>query len=65
MGRRPYRKTRGAHGEFSDRAATSSPQLWASVNRKWLALAAVDVSGLVAVGYAKSSLGRAKAAAGK
>ena len=61
----PVPEDRGAHGVFSDRAAESSPQLWASVNRKWLALAAVGVTGLAAIGYAKSSLGRANAAARK
>ena len=31
----------GAHGIFDDRAATSSPQLWANKNRGWLAVAGV------------------------
>src|SRR5256885_8835610 len=29
----------GAHGTFDDRASDSSPQLWANMNRRWLALA--------------------------
>lgn len=35
----------GAHGTFDDRASTSSPQLWASKNRKWLTLAGAGVAG--------------------
>jgi hypothetical protein len=29
----------GAHGDFDDRAADFSPQLWASTHRGWLAVA--------------------------
>jgi NAD(P)-dependent dehydrogenase (short-subunit alcohol dehydrogenase family) len=36
----------GAHGTFGDRASTSSPQLWATKNRKWLKLAGASVAGL-------------------
>lgn len=36
----------GAHGTFGDRASNSSPQLWASKNRKWLSLAGAGVAGL-------------------
>src|ERR1051325_8281192 len=32
----------GAHGTFDDRSSASSPQLWASKNRNWLALAELD-----------------------
>jgi NAD(P)-dependent dehydrogenase (short-subunit alcohol dehydrogenase family) len=35
----------GAHGTFDDRATASSPQLWASKNRKWLTLAGASVAG--------------------
>lgn len=34
----------GAEGEFSDRAKSHSPQLWATKNRGWLALAAGAVA---------------------
>lgn len=36
----------GAHGTFDDRASASSPQLWASKNRKWLTLAGAGVAGV-------------------
>ena len=35
----------GAHGTFDDRASASSPQLWASKNRKWLTLAGAGLAG--------------------
>src|SRR2546430_1502200 len=38
----------GAHGEFDDRASASSPQLWASMNRNWLAIAGAGLAGLAA-----------------
>ena len=37
----------GAHGSFDDRAARSSPLLWANMNRGLLAMAAAGVAGLV------------------
>lgn len=37
----------GAHGTFGDRAITSSPQLWLTKNRNWLALAGGGLAGLV------------------
>jgi NAD(P)-dependent dehydrogenase (short-subunit alcohol dehydrogenase family) len=37
----------GAHGRFGDRAITSSPQLWLSKNRNWLALAGGGLAGLI------------------
>jgi NAD(P)-dependent dehydrogenase (short-subunit alcohol dehydrogenase family) len=37
----PIRGDHGAHGAFDDRAADSSPQLWANEHRGWLALAGV------------------------
>jgi NAD(P)-dependent dehydrogenase (short-subunit alcohol dehydrogenase family) len=37
----------GAHGTFGDRASASSPQLWASKNRNWLALAGAGLAGVV------------------
>ncbi|HYE16730.1 MAG TPA: SDR family oxidoreductase [Pyrinomonadaceae bacterium] len=36
----------GAHGTFDDRASASSPQLWASMNRNWLAIAGAGLAGL-------------------
>jgi hypothetical protein len=36
----------GAHGRFGDRASASSPQLWASMNRNWLAIAGAGLTGL-------------------
>jgi hypothetical protein len=36
----------GAHGRFDDRARASSPQLWASMNRNWLAAACAGLAGL-------------------
>jgi hypothetical protein len=38
----------GAHGDFGDRAYASSPHLWATTHRGWLALAGVGVAGLLA-----------------
>jgi short-subunit dehydrogenase len=35
----PVPGDRGAHGIFDDQAHSSSPQLWATKNRRWLALA--------------------------
>jgi short-subunit dehydrogenase len=37
----------GAHGRFDDRASESSPQLWANMNRRWLALAGGALAGLM------------------
>ena len=36
----------GAHGTFDDCASASSPQLWASMNRNWLAIASAGLAGL-------------------
>jgi NAD(P)-dependent dehydrogenase (short-subunit alcohol dehydrogenase family) len=36
----------GAHGMFDDRASDSSLQLWANMNRRWLALAGGALAGL-------------------
>jgi short-subunit dehydrogenase len=36
----------GAHGRFDDRSTSSSPQLWANMNRGWLALAGAAALGL-------------------
>jgi hypothetical protein len=36
----------GAHCDFSDRAYASSPHLWATTHRGWLALAGIGVAGL-------------------
>ena len=35
----------GAHGTFGERASASSPQLWASMNRNWLAIAGAGLAG--------------------
>ena len=37
----------GAHGTFDDRASDSSPQLWADMNRRWLALAGGTLAGFM------------------
>lgn len=37
----PVAGDRGAHGIFDDRASASSPQLWANMNRGWLAAAGI------------------------
>src|SRR5205814_6963988 len=36
----------GAHGAFDNRASKSSPQLWANMNRRWIALAGGALAGL-------------------
>ena len=41
---------RTAHGPFDDKAKTFSPQLWLSLNRKWLALAGVLLAGAIYTG---------------
>jgi NAD(P)-dependent dehydrogenase (short-subunit alcohol dehydrogenase family) len=35
----------GAHGTFGERASASSPQLWATMNRNWLAIAGAGLAG--------------------
>ncbi len=37
-----------AHGDFDDRARSFSPELWASKNKRWLALAGAGLAGLAA-----------------
>jgi NAD(P)-dependent dehydrogenase (short-subunit alcohol dehydrogenase family) len=37
----------GVHGNFGDRAYASSPHLWATTHRGWLALVGIGVAGLV------------------
>jgi NAD(P)-dependent dehydrogenase (short-subunit alcohol dehydrogenase family) len=37
----------GAHGTFGDLASASSPQLWVSKNKNWLALAGAGLAGVV------------------
>ncbi|MDX1546444.1 MAG: hypothetical protein R3247_05630, partial [Rhodothermales bacterium] len=37
----------GAHGIFDDQAHEVSPQLWATKNRRWLALAGAGLAGLL------------------
>lgn len=36
----------GAHGAFSDRARTWSPQLWMTMHRRWLTLAGMGLAGV-------------------
>jgi len=43
----PVSGDHGAHGTFDDRASDSSPQLWANMNRRWLALACGALAGLI------------------
>lgn len=47
----PVPQDRGAHGDFDDRAQSSSFQLWASMNRGWLAVAGVGC--LLSLGWAR------------
>ena len=46
----PLPGDRTAHGPFDDKAKNFSPQLWLSLNRKWLALAGLAVAGMVYAG---------------
>jgi NAD(P)-dependent dehydrogenase (short-subunit alcohol dehydrogenase family) len=46
----------GAHGTFDDRASTSSPQLWASKNRKWLTMGGASVAGFALAMLLKRTL---------
>jgi NAD(P)-dependent dehydrogenase (short-subunit alcohol dehydrogenase family) len=39
----------GAHGDFGHRAYQSSPQLWATTHRGWLALAGAGIAAMVGV----------------
>jgi NAD(P)-dependent dehydrogenase (short-subunit alcohol dehydrogenase family) len=41
----PVPADRGAHGDFDDRASDSSPQLWATTHRSWIALAGAGLAG--------------------
>jgi len=45
----PVPEDRGAHGTFDNRATFSSPQLWASINRKWLAMTLAAMAGVAAL----------------
>jgi NAD(P)-dependent dehydrogenase (short-subunit alcohol dehydrogenase family) len=47
----------GAHGDFGERAAASSPQLWASMNRGRLALAGAGLAGLLLGAFLKRGRG--------
>jgi NAD(P)-dependent dehydrogenase (short-subunit alcohol dehydrogenase family) len=46
----------GAHGTFGDRAIMSSPQLWISKHRKWLALAGAGLTGFTIGAFLKRAL---------
>ncbi|HSF09517.1 MAG TPA: SDR family oxidoreductase [Nitrospirales bacterium] len=50
----PVPQDRGAHGTFDDQARSSSFQLWASMNRGWLAVAGVGC--LLSLGWARKRL---------
>jgi NAD(P)-dependent dehydrogenase (short-subunit alcohol dehydrogenase family) len=46
----------GAHGDFDDRAQDYSTELWASLHKKWLAIAAgLGLAGTVAVVWARGN----------
>ncbi len=46
----------GAHGHFGDRASASSPQLWATMNRNWLAIAGAGLAGFTLGAFLKRKL---------
>jgi NAD(P)-dependent dehydrogenase (short-subunit alcohol dehydrogenase family) len=48
----------GAHGTFDDRASASSPQLWASKNRKWIIVAGASVAGFALGAILKRKLAK-------
>jgi short-subunit dehydrogenase len=48
----PVREDRGAHGEFGEQAKASSPQLWLTTHRRWVALAGAGLAGLIALARA-------------
>jgi len=50
----PVPEDRGAHGTFGHRASSTSPQLWASMNRGWLAIAAAALAGVAALAGARA-----------
>jgi short-subunit dehydrogenase len=49
----PVRGDHGAHGVFDGQAHGKSPQLWATKNRGWLALAGVGIAGAAFVALRK------------
>ncbi len=49
----PIAGDHGAHGIFDDRAHARSPQLWATKNRAWLALAGAGLAGAVGASLLK------------
>ncbi len=54
----PLRGDHGAHGDFDDRAQDYSAELWASLHRKWLAIAAgVGLVGTVAAAMFRKGTG--------
>jgi NAD(P)-dependent dehydrogenase (short-subunit alcohol dehydrogenase family) len=52
----PLSGDHGAHGTFGDRAITSSPQLWASKNRKWLTIAGTGLTAFAIGTFLKRAL---------
>jgi NAD(P)-dependent dehydrogenase (short-subunit alcohol dehydrogenase family) len=52
----PLSGDHGAHGTFGDRAITSSPQLWASKNRKWLTIAGAGLTAFAIGTFLKRAL---------
>lgn len=55
----------GAHGRFDDRSTSFSPQLWANMNRGWLALAGAAALGLGLLWGARGGDGRRTRGAGR
>nr|MDQ3318277.1 short-chain dehydrogenase [Actinomycetota bacterium] len=49
----PVAGDHGAHGIFEDQAHARSPQLWATKNRAWLALAGAGLAGAVGAALLK------------
>ena len=43
-----------AHGRFDERSTRSSPEVWATLHRSWLAAAGAGVAALALAAYARS-----------
>lgn len=41
----PVESDPGAHGNFDDSASSTSPQLWATTHRAWIAIAGIGIAG--------------------
>ncbi len=44
----------GAHGRFDERSRSASPEVWATLHRRWVALAGAGVAALALAAYARS-----------